>query len=193
MSNKKNSKKIIMEQIAANLLAKKKSYNSILSEQYIKSLEENSNKEISKEKDEKEETKKDKIYITKQQFDKIVEKNKYGILSGTINNSDNYYMVDKMVEKPEEQVAEDKYYTMYKGEKKYFAVFGEYVLTKEVFDVLDEHIKKNIRENGEFQITSVLDEVRSKSGMVAFIPDGEMLDVGNVKSYKKTFIKKSSK
>ena len=61
MSNKKNSKKIIMEQIAANLLAKKKSYNSILSEQYIKSLEENSNKEISKEKDEKEETKKDKI------------------------------------------------------------------------------------------------------------------------------------
>ena len=80
MSNKKNSKKIIMEQIAANLLAKKKSYNSLLSEQYIKSLEENSNKEISKEKDEKEETKKDKIYITKQQFDKIVEKNKYGTL-----------------------------------------------------------------------------------------------------------------
>ena len=80
MSNKKNSKKIIIEQIAANLLAKKKSYNGILSEQYIKSLEENSNNEIRKEKDEKEETKKDKIYITKQQFDKIVEKNKYDTL-----------------------------------------------------------------------------------------------------------------
>ena len=62
-----------------------------------------------------------------------------------------------------------------------------------VFDVLEEHIKNNQRERGEFQITSALDEVRSKSGMVAFIPDGEMLDVGNVKSYKKTFIRKSSR
>lgn len=118
---------------------------------------------------------------------------KYGILSGTIEDSHNYYYVDKMVEKPDEQEAEKKYYTKNKGQKKYYAVFGEYVLTKEVFDVLDEHIKNNQRERGEFQITSALDEVRSKNGMVAFIPDGEMLDVGNVKSYKKTFIRKSSR
>ena len=41
MSNKKNTKQMIMEQIALNLLAKKKSYNEIFSEQYLKSLEEN--------------------------------------------------------------------------------------------------------------------------------------------------------
>ena len=81
MSNKKITKQMIMEQIALNLLAKKKSYNEIFSEQYLKSLEENSNNDINKEKDEKEETKKDKIYIAKQQLDKIAEKNKYDTLN----------------------------------------------------------------------------------------------------------------
>ena len=121
------------------------------------------------------------------------EVSKYGILSGSIRDDDNYYYVDKFVEKPDEHSAEEKYYTKHKGQKKYYAVFGEYILTKEVFDCLDDHIRNNIREKGEFQITSALDEVRSKNGMIAFIPDGEMLDVGNVKSYKKTFIRKSSK
>ena len=75
--------------------------------------------------------------------------------------------------------------------KKYYAVFGEYILTEDVFKLLKENIKNNKKENGEFQITSVLDEVREKDGMIAFIPQGEMLDVGNVNAYKDTFIEKS--
>ena len=116
---------------------------------------------------------------------------KYGILSGTIHDGDNYFFVDKMVEKPEESVAEEENYTLSKGEKKFYAVFGEYILTDDVFKKLDEHIKNNQKERGEFQLTSVLDEIRAKDGMVALIPNGEMLDVGNVKAYKNTFIKKS--
>ena len=58
-------------------------------------------------------------------------------------------------------------------------------------------IRKNIEnkklENVEYQITIVLDEVREKKGMVAFIPKGEMLDVGNVKAYQNTFIEMSKK
>ena len=34
------------------------------------------------------------------------------------------------------------------------------------------------------------DEVREKSGMMAFIPNGKMYDVGNVKAYQNTFIEK---
>ena len=45
-------------------------------------------------------------------------------------------------------------------------------------------------EYGEYQLTTVLDSIREKQGMIAFIPDGEMLDVGDVDSYKKTLIKK---
>ena len=96
-----------------------------------------------------------------------------------------------MVEKPDVSIAKEKYYTKYDSVKKYYAVFGEYILTYDVFKLLKRNIKNNKLENGEFQITSVLDEVREKRGMIAFIPSGEMLDVGNVPSYKNTFIEKS--
>ncbi len=116
---------------------------------------------------------------------------RYGILCGTIEKGNNYFDVDKMVEKPDVSVAKEKYYTKNNKQKKYYAVFGEYILTDDVFKKLKNNIKNNKKENGEFQITSVLDEVRAKNGMVAFIPEGEMLDVGNVPSYKNTFIEKS--
>jgi UTP-glucose-1-phosphate uridylyltransferase len=121
------------------------------------------------------------------------EVSKYGILSGTIKGNDNYFFVDKMVEKPEESIAEEKYYTTSKKQKKYYAVFGEYILTEDVFNILDKHIKNNQKENGEFQITSALDEARALNGMVAYITDGQMLDVGNIPSYRNAFIKKASK
>lgn len=116
---------------------------------------------------------------------------KYGILCGKIDDNKNYFDVDKMIEKPNINDAMEKYYTKVKNEKKYYAVFGEYILTDDVFKILKENIQNKKLENGEYQITSVLDEVRKKKGMIAFIPDGKMLDVGNVLAYQNTFIEKT--
>jgi len=115
---------------------------------------------------------------------------RYGILCGSIEKGKDSFEVDKMVEKPDISIAREKYYTKYNKEKKYYAVFGEYILTNEVFKILNKNIKNNKKENGEFQITSALDEAREKEGMIAFIPNGKMLDVGNVPAYKNTFIEK---
>ncbi|MBR3270010.1 GHMP kinase [Candidatus Saccharibacteria bacterium] len=115
---------------------------------------------------------------------------RYGILSGKLENSKDYFYVDKMVEKPDVALAAEEYYTKCGDEKKYFAVFGEYILTKEVFDLLRDNIENNRKEGGEFELTSVLDQVREKNGMVAFIPKGKFFDVGNVKAYKRTFVEK---
>ena len=116
---------------------------------------------------------------------------KYGILCGKIETGKNYFYVDKMVEKPDTSIAEENYYTLTGDGKKYFAVFGEYIINDEVFKLLKKNIEEEKKEQGEYQLTSVLDEIREKKGMVAFIPDGEMLDVGTVNSYQKTFIRKS--
>jgi len=123
----------------------------------------------------------------------LSEVNHYGILSGKIEQNMNYFDVDKMVEKPDIDLAEAECYTKYRNTKKYFAVFGEYILTDEVFKVLRRNIKNEKREKGEFQITSVLEEVRSKNGMTAFIPDGKMYDVGIPLAYKETFVEMSKK
>lgn len=115
---------------------------------------------------------------------------KYGILSGTRNADEDFFTVDKMTEKPDSSYAKEYLYTKYNNEKKYYSVFGEYVLIPEVFKKLKENIAKDNKEKGEFQLTSVLDEIKNNEGMIAFIPDGEMLDIGNVESYKKTLKRK---
>ena len=79
MSNKEISKKR-MEQIAINLVEKNKSYNDILSEFFENYSEKNSNSKEIKEKDDNEDTKKDKVYIPKlidkNAFEKIKNKGK---------------------------------------------------------------------------------------------------------------------
>ena len=76
MSNENTTNKKI-EEIAKTLLEKNKSYNDILSEYFEKNLEENINIENNKEKDDKEETKKDRIYIMKIINEKNLERLKY--------------------------------------------------------------------------------------------------------------------
>ena len=120
----------------------------------------------------------------------LKEVSRYGILCGNIEKGKNYYVVDQMYEKPEPTYAKENLYTMSNNQKKYYSVFGEYIITKSVFDKLKENIENDVRERGEFQLTSALESVRQKEGMIAFIPDGEMLDIGNVESYKKTLSRK---
>ncbi|MBR2553807.1 MAG: hypothetical protein IKE94_02990 [Aeriscardovia sp.] len=120
----------------------------------------------------------------------IGEVSRYGILTGKIENHDDFFVVDRMVEKPEASYAEEYLFTNAGGEKKYFAVFGEYILTPAVFRQLRENIAAGIREKGEFQLTGALDKVREKEGMIAFLTDGEMLDIGDVTAYQKALLKK---
>ena len=120
---------------------------------------------------------------------KLNDVNKYGVLAGKLID-DNSFDVTVVKEKPEVIYAKDKLYTMFNGKKEYYAVFGEYILTPRVFEKLLENIKNEATERGEYQLTSVLEQVREEEGMIAFIPDGKMLDIGNVESYKKTLLEK---
>lgn len=115
--------------------------------------------------------------------------NRYGILKGDMIN-ENSFNVSAIKEKPEVSFAKNNLYTTTDNKKKYYAVFGEYILTPKVFEKLLENIKNEFTENGEYQLTSVLEQVRKEDGMVAFIPDGKMLDIGNVSSYKETLLEK---
>ena len=86
MSNENTTNKK-MEQIAKTLLEKNKSYNDILSEYFKKNLEENINIENNKEKDNNEETKKDKIYLMKIINEKDYERIKYKEKNRTKKNN----------------------------------------------------------------------------------------------------------
>ena len=59
-------------------------------------------------------------------------------------------------------------------------------MTKDVFDELDANIKNNKLERGEFQLTSALDQVREKKGLMGYVVNGTSYDVGLPDQYIKT-------
>ena len=63
---------------------------------------------------------------------------------------------------------------------------GTRVPVKTLFDYLEEHIKNNVRERGEFQLTSALDRLRKEDGFLGLIVDGQRFDIGLPEYYLDT-------
>ncbi len=71
-------------------------------------------------------------------------------------------------------------------EGEYLTVFGQYVIKPEIFEILAENIANNVRERGEFQLTSALDRLRRTDGFMGLVMDGTRFDIGLPDSYLET-------
>ncbi len=71
-------------------------------------------------------------------------------------------------------------------EDEFLTVFGQYVIKPQIFDYLEEHIKHNVRERGEFQLTSALDRLRKEDGFLGVIVQGRRFDIGLPEYYLET-------
>ena len=112
----------------------------------------------------------------------------YGVAHGVWDENETLMKVDKMVEKPTDDYAKE--YLGVKnarGQQKYYATFGQYVLTSEVFEELEREITGGDPTEGkEYGLTSALDKVREKYGMYGFVPDGRSFDIGLPDVYRET-------
>jgi UTP-glucose-1-phosphate uridylyltransferase/mevalonate kinase len=68
----------------------------------------------------------------------------------------------------------------------YLTMFGQYIIKPTLFDYLEEHIENNVREKGEFQLTSALDRLRKEDGLLGLILDGKRYDIGQPAYYLET-------
>jgi UTP--glucose-1-phosphate uridylyltransferase len=68
----------------------------------------------------------------------------------------------------------------------YLTVFGQYIIKPQIFDYLEEHIKNNVRERGEYQLTSALDRLRQENGFLGLVIDGQRYDIGLPEYYLDT-------
>ena len=127
------------------------------------------------------------VSITEIPLDKVVH---YGILHGYWNNQEETLLkADRMVEKPTDDFAQEYLGVKNaKGEQKYYATFGQYVLTPDVYEELEHQIREigKPSEGKEYGLTAALDAVRSKNGLYGFIPDGESFDIGLPDAYRRT-------
>jgi len=111
----------------------------------------------------------------------------YGTLSGKWMDCTGYEKlmeVQKFVEKPSVEYAREFLRVPSDSdENNYYSVFGEYVLTPEIFTVLGKNIEEGLTTNGEIQLTDALDEVRKMSALYGYVVDGTMYDVGIPRAY----------
>ena len=114
----------------------------------------------------------------------LAEVSHYGILSGVWEDKEHTVLnVSVMNEKPKASYAEEFLGVRNaEGKKEYYSVFGQYILTPEVFEQLAADIKQ-ADETGdttrEIELTSALETVRKKSGMIGVQLKGRMYDMGN--------------
>ena len=113
----------------------------------------------------------------------------YGILTGSfIDEEQRLMQVSAMAEKPTADYAKDFLAVKDKqGTKRYYSVFGQYVLTPKVFQLLEQSVK-DYDGSGEIELTSVLDAVRATEGMTGYLVDGKRYDIGIPEEYRKTLL-----
>lgn len=73
-------------------------------------------------------------------------------------------------------------------EDHFLSIFGIYALHPRIFDFLEEHIHHNVREGGEFQLTSSLDRLRQEQGFVGYVVAGKRFDIGLPESYREAVL-----
>ena len=108
----------------------------------------------------------------------------FGIMSGVWEDKKYQVLrVNTLVEKPKASYAEEFLGVRNaNGQKEYCSVFGQYILTPEVFEQLEADIKaadENPDAKGEIELTSALDKVRQRTGMYGVRLRGERFDMGN--------------
>ncbi len=100
----------------------------------------------------------------------MAEVDKYGVIDGELlEGSNDAYRVKSMVEKPSPAEAPTN-----------LAIIGRYILTPEIFDVLEN---TSPDKNGEIQITDALMTLAKEGKVIAYKFQGARYDCGSVKGF----------
>ena len=94
--------------------------------------------------------------------------------------------ITEVAEKPNVAYARSNLRVPGLPEDEYLTFFGEYVIGPQIFAYLEENIRNNVRERGEFQLTSALDRLRQEEGFHGLVIDGQRFDIGIPESYLET-------
>jgi UTP-glucose-1-phosphate uridylyltransferase/mevalonate kinase len=110
----------------------------------------------------------------------------FGTATGVWVEPERLMNVTEFAEKPTADYARSHLRVPGFPEGEYLTVFGQYVIKPQLFAYLEEHIRNNVRERGEFQLTSALDRLRQEDGFLGVIVEGRRFDIGLPEHYLET-------
>ncbi len=111
----------------------------------------------------------------------------FGTVTGRWLDEGSVLSITEFAEKPTLDYARTNLRVDGLPDDEYLTVFGQYVLKPEIFDLLEEAINNNLREHGEFQLTSALDRLRRDEGFIGYVAQGRRFDIGAPEAYLETF------
>jgi UTP--glucose-1-phosphate uridylyltransferase len=107
----------------------------------------------------------------------------FGTVTGTWVERQSVIAITEFAEKPDAVYAAEHLRIEEMPDDQYCTVFGQYVLSPRIFEFLEDHITHNIREKGEFQLTSCLDRLRLEDGFMGYLVQGKRFDIGIPQAY----------
>jgi UTP--glucose-1-phosphate uridylyltransferase len=113
---------------------------------------------------------------------------KVGCVTGFWQESDSILSVTEIYEKPDIDYARSHLHVEGMADDLFLGLFGIYVLESKIFDLLEQNINQNIRERGEFQLTSCLEQLRQVEGITGYLVRGHYFDIGMPEFYRQTII-----
>ena len=102
----------------------------------------------------------------------------FGTATGVWVEENRLLNINEFAEKPTMEYARSNLIVPGLPADQYLTVFGQYILKPQIFDFLEVNLKNNLRERGEFQLTSALDRLRQTDGFLGLIMDGKRYDIG---------------
>jgi UTP--glucose-1-phosphate uridylyltransferase len=113
---------------------------------------------------------------------------KAGCITGNWQKLNSTITVTQLVEKPNINYARNYLHVAGMPEDIFLCIFGLYVLAPRIFDYLAANINNDIREKGEFQLTSCLEQLRQAEGMTGYLIQGKSFDIGLPDAYRQTIL-----
>jgi UTP--glucose-1-phosphate uridylyltransferase len=110
----------------------------------------------------------------------------FGTVTGVWVKDETVINVTEFAEKPNLDYARTNLRVPGMSPNEYLTVFGQYIIKPKLFDYLCEHIENNVREHGEFQLTSALDRLRQEDGFLGLVIEGKRYDIGLPQYYLET-------
>ena len=108
----------------------------------------------------------------------------YGTISGKpVSHIPRLYEVTELKEKPTVEYAREHLAIEGLPAGEYLCIFGQYILTPNIFDCIQYHIDREILERGEIQLTNALDLLRKDEGYYAYETEGKYYDIGTPEAY----------
>ncbi|MBP7689502.1 MAG: NTP transferase domain-containing protein [Thermoflexales bacterium] len=110
----------------------------------------------------------------------------FGTATGIWLEANRVLNITEFAEKPTIDYAREHLFISGLPQGEYLTLFGQYVIKPQIFDYLEENITNNVRERGEFQLTSCLDRLRQEDGFHGVVIDGRRFDIGLPEHYLET-------